>query len=317
MEWNLLEKQLEFLKILESQGKSFNTVKNYKADLQCFNHFLIKKQEHLKLQSFSSTQAQEYSRYLDEKYGSPNSVRRRVQALRLFFDFLLKENLFPENPIKQMAVAPKVLDFPTPPTFGEIMRTYQILCRRKKESEGLSHLVASRNLIVFHLIYGAALKVSDMALLKLSSIQKDQKQFRVLVEHPKRDPYSVPLPEIFNQDFLEYKKLYTNYLKSEDKEIDHLLFNANPYRILAGGLSPRGTELFFEDLRKEMKTDMTAKSLRQGSIFKWLNQKINHSTIKEWMGVTPSYSLDLYLQELEKNPDFSSFTEIEDPYGLH
>jgi site-specific recombinase XerD len=311
MEWNLLEKQQEFLNILQNQGKSFNTVKNYKADLQCFNHFLLSKQEHLKIKSFSSTQAQEYSRYLDNKYGSPNSVRRRVQALRLFFDFLLKENLFPDNPIKQMAVAPKVLDFPTPPSFEKIHHVYKILKERKDNSSGLNLLVASRNLVVFHLVYGAGLKVSDLALLKLSSVQKDQKQFRVIVEHPKRDPYSVPLPEIFNQDFLSYKKLFQESLKTLDKDIDHLFFNANPYRILAGGLSPRGTELFFEELRNELKTEITAKSLRQACIFKWLNQNINHSTIKEWMGVTPNYTLDLYLQELEKNPEYKGLNDLE------
>ena len=46
MEINLLEKQQEFLKLLQTQGKSFNTVKNYKADLQCFNVFLLDKQQH-------------------------------------------------------------------------------------------------------------------------------------------------------------------------------------------------------------------------------------------------------------------------------
>jgi len=311
MEWNLIEKQQEFLKILENQGKSFNTIKNYKADLQCFNYFLTFKQENLKLISFTSTQAQEYSRFLDDKYGSPNSVRRRVQALRLFFDFLQAQNLFPENPIKQMAVAPKVLDFPTPPLFHEVVKTFELLQQRKDESRDLSHLVAMRNLIIFHLIYGGGLKVSDLASLKLTSILKDQKNFRVLVEHPKRDPYSIPLPEIFNRDFLYYKKIYLEQLALEQIEIDSLLFNANPYRILSRDLSPRGTELFFEDLRKETKSEMTAKSLRQACIFKWINQGMNDSTIKEWMGVAPGYSLELYLQELEKNPAHKEFRDLE------
>jgi len=314
MDWNLIDKEHEFLKLLEGQGKSFNTIKNYKADLQCFNTFLIHKQENLKIRTFTTTQVREYSHYLDTKYGSPNSVRRRVQALRLFFDFLLGQNLFPDNPIKQMAVSPKVLDFPKPTPLEEVIKTYEFVKKKRSETEGLTHLVASRNVIIFHLIYGAGLKVSDMASLSLSSVQKDHRQYRVLVEHPKRDPYSVPLPELFNNDFSNYKKTYSEYLQREDLEIHELLFNANPYRILSGGLSPRGTELFFEDLRREIKSEMTAKSLRQACIFKWLNQKVNHATIKEWLGVTPGYSLDLYLQELEKNPSFAEFSELEDSY---
>jgi site-specific recombinase XerD len=311
MEFNLLDKQQEFLKLLELQGKSFNTVKNYKADLQCFNGFLLQKQENLKLRSFSSTQVQEYSTYLDQKYDSPNSVRRRVQALRIFFDFLLGQNLFPENPLKQMAVSPKVLDLPSPTNFAEVLKTYQFLKEKLKNAEGLGQILASRNVIIFHLIYGAGLKVSDISQLSFSSIMKDKNGFRVLVEHPKRDPYSIPLPVAFNQDFQFYKLNYLQFLKQESLEIDHLLFNSNPYKILSGGLSPRGTELFFEDLRKNLKTKITAKSLRQSCIFKWLNQNVNHATIKEWLGVTPSYSLELYVDELKKDPSLFVFREID------
>lgn len=312
MEINLIEKQTEFLKLLETQGKSFNTVKNYKADLRCFNLFLTEKQQHLKIRAFTSGQVQEYSQYLDKKYDSPNSVRRRVQALRLFFDFLLTQNLFTENPLKRMAVSPKVLDIPEPTPFPEVIKIHQLLRKKVQTTEGLAQIVNSRNLIIFHLIYGAGLKVSDMAKLQFTSILKDQKGYRVMVEHPKRDPYTVPLPSSFNADFQFYKSHYQQLLKKEELEIEELLFNANPYKILAGGLSPRGTELFFEDLRKHIKSKMTAKSLRQSCIFKWLNQNVNHTTIKEWLGVTPSYSLELYLEELKKNPTGKVFKDIQE-----
>jgi site-specific recombinase XerD len=311
MDWNLFDKEHEFLKQLQKEGKSFNTVKNYKADLQCFNSFLINKQQHLKFQSFTTTQVQEYSYFLDNKYGSPNSVRRRVQALRLFFDFLLGQNLFQENPLKKMAVSPKVLDNPEPTPFPEVMKAYKRLKKRVEETEGLSELVSVRNVIIFHLIYGAGLKVSDIAKLRFGGILKDKNNYRVLVEHPKRDPYSVPLPEIFNQDFLNYKTKLHEHLKNENMEIEELLFNANPYKILSGGISPRGTELFFEELRRELKTDMTAKSLRQSCIFKWLNLNISHTTIKEWLGVTPAYSLELYLEEIKKDSSSKVFMELD------
>lgn len=311
MDWNLLDKQHEFLRLLEKQGKSFNTVKNYKADLQCFNTFLIDKQQHLKIKTFTATQVQEYSLYLDQKYESSNSVRRRVQALRLFFDFLLKENLFQENPLKKMAVSPKVLDNPEPTPFPEVMKVYQLLKKRVENSSGLQELVNARNVIIFHLIYGAGLKVSDLAKLGFGQILKDKGNFRVLVEHPKRDPYSIPLPPIFNKDFQVYKNLLKDHLDSSGIEIEELLFNANPYKILSGGLSPRGTELFFEELRREMKSDITAKSLRQSCIFKWLNLNVPHTTIKEWLGVTPSYSLELYLEAQKKDPAGKVFMELE------
>jgi site-specific recombinase XerD len=314
MEWNLIDKQQEFLKQLERQGKSFNTVKNYKADLQCFNTFLIDKQAHLKVRTFTTVQVQEYSQYLDKKYESSNSVRRRVQALRLFFDFLMSQNIFPDNPLKKMPVSPKVLDNPEPTPFPEVIKTYQLLKKRVKDAEGLTQLVSARNVIIFHLIYGTGLKVSDLAKLSFAGILKDKNSYRVLVTHPKRDPYSIPMPEIFNKDFQFYRSKLQEHLKTEELEIEELLFNANPYKILSGGLSPRGTELFFEDLRKELKTDMTAKSLRQSCVFKWLNMNVAHTTIKEWLGVTPAYSLELYLEEIKKDPSGKVFKELDLPH---
>jgi site-specific recombinase XerD len=311
MDFNLLDKQHEFLRLLEKQGKSFNTVKNYKADLQCFNAFLIDRQKHLKLRAFTTTQVNEYSHFLQEKYGSPNSVRRRVQALRLFFDFLLGQDLFPENPLKKMAVSPKVLDRPAPTPFPEILRAHQVLKKRILESEGTTQLVHMRNLLILHLIYGAGLKVSDLSKLQQSSILKDSKGFRVLVDHPKRDPYSIPLPLAFREDYLAYRRRYEEQLSEAGLDVTELLFNANPYRILSGGLSPRGIELFFEDLRKSIKSEMTAKSLRQSCVFKWLNQNVNHATIKEWLGVTPGYVLDPYLEELKQDPARLVFKDLE------
>jgi site-specific recombinase XerD len=211
-----------------------------------------------------------------------------------------------------MPVSPKVLDNPEPTPFPEVLKTYKILKKRVKETSGLSELVSARNVIIFHLIYGAGLKVSDLAKLGFGGILKEKSGFRVLVDHPKRDPYSIPLPETFAKDFMFYKLKLQENLKSSGLEMEELLFNANPYKILAGGLSPRGTELFFEDLRRELKTDMTAKSLRQSCIFKWLNLNIPHVTIKEWLGVTPSYSLELYMEELKKNPAGLVYLDLEE-----
>lgn len=311
MKWNLLEKQTEFLDLLKAQGKSFNTIKNYKADLSCFNSFLLEKQQGLKINQFTTEQVQEYAQFLNKKYDSSNSVRRRVQALRLFFDFLLAANIFQENPIKKMAVSPKILDIPRPLPFGDVLKTFEKLKSRVETSSGLAQFVHARNMIIFHLIYGAGLKVSDLSILDFKSILKSKKGYRILVEHPKRDPYSINLPGSFNEDWAFYKDLYETFILEENLGIDQLFFNANPYKILSGGLSPRGIELFFEELRRELKIEITAKSLRQSCIFKWLNYNHPHSSIKEWLGVAPSYSLELYVEEFKKSPADYAYTEIE------
>ena len=80
-----------------------------------------------------------------------------------------------------------------------------------------------------------------------------------------------------------------------------LLFNANKHRILSGGLSARGIEITFEEFRKKTKIEITAKSLRQSCIYKWLNKKVPETTIKEWLGLAPSYSLRPYTSTKSDN----------------
>ena len=110
----LPKEQNQFIKELEDKGKSFNTIKNYRTDLNCFNKFVGISKPELKIKEITTTEAQEYSRYLIKKYNSPNSIRRRVQALRIFFDFLIDKGEIDSNPIKKVVVAPKLIEAPKP-----------------------------------------------------------------------------------------------------------------------------------------------------------------------------------------------------------
>ncbi len=291
---DLLKTQLQFIRTLEQQGKSDNTVKNYRADLHAFNKFLTERQRPLVLKNLPSAQVQEYAGHLEKTYGSPNSIRRRVQTLRMYFDFLVREHGFPTNPIKQIQAAPKVLDLPSPPPFKELVRVHNWLGERGKALPGLEGLLAKRNQLILWLVYEAGLKVSDLARLELQDLIPDKKEgMRVLVRPPKRDPYSIPVGA-------GLKKFFQSYMAELEASWPHqasprfALFNANPHRILSGSLSPRGSELVFEELRRSLKLDITPRSVRQAAVFRWMTLKTEESQIREWLGVAPDYDLGLY-----------------------
>ncbi len=306
---NIRDVQRNFLNKLQDQGKSFNTIKNYRTDLECFNQFLFARQKGEHLRDFNQEKVKEYTRFIDNKYNSDNSKRRRVQALRLFFDFLVQKGYFSENPIRKIPVSPKVLEAPNPTPLLDVVKLHRYLTEQVQGNQGLSKLTALRNLFVFHLIYGAALKVSDIAKLKLSSIIESGNDYRVLVTHPKRDSYTIPLFESFDSFYKQYKAELEKY--SDQIQFENLLFNANPYRILSGGLSPRGIELSFKEIREKLNIHLTPKSLRQSCIFRWLGEDVSHITIKEWMGVTPGYSLNPYLKCLQDHPQDFHFVKPE------
>lgn len=290
---NLLGYQHKFLEDLRDRGRSSNTIKNYKTDLECFNQYVKDIQNNLTIAEFSGPHLEEYSIYLQKRYSSDNSRRRRIQTLRIFFDFLVKYNVFPTNPVRGLSTSPKFLDVPRPTPLVDIKTLWTYFLEEASAKNPMVQLLAQRNQIILLLVFGTGLKVSDMSKLKSSQILKGEPS-RVLITPRKRDPYSIPLPNIFPTVYDKYYQLLEQMKQQSSIEFSEILFNANPYCILSGGLSPRGLEIIFEELRKKLLLTLTPKSLRQACIFKWIHQRKKDSLIKEWMGVSPSYSLKLY-----------------------
>lgn len=310
---NLIDEQTEFLNKLEVAGKSFNTVKNYRTDLNCFNKFLASKGRELIINELTLTEVKEYSAFLEVTYNSPNSIRRRVQALRIFFDHLLSKNLVEENLIKKAIVSPKVVDLPNPAEFKHIIRLNKLISQNDKSANNLERLSSFRNQILMQLIYGAGLKVSDISILSKASIMKGKdNNYRVMVAHPKRDPRTIALPQGFEAIYNEYNTLLEKQKNTDNIDFNNLLFNGNPYKVLSGGLSPRGIEILFKDFSKKLDIKVTAKSIRQACVFKWILANHSDSRIKEWLGVQPQYSLKPFHDLIKEEPAKYSYMELND-----
>ena len=288
----------DFFKLLKSKGRSFNTIKNYKTDLECFRQYIEQNYSSESLSHFDNKKIKLYGHYLEERYQSDNSRRRRVQTLRIFFDFLVEKSFFDSNPVRQIPTSPKFVDCPRPAKLVHIQTAWEYLLKianNSKETK-VNRLIAERNQLLILFIYGAGLKVSNLSNLKVEHLYLKSDPPRVLISPPKREPYTIPLPIVFKELFEKYSQNLSAQKKVSDLNFSDVLFNANPHRVLSGGLSPRGIELVFEDIRKQIvSNDLTAKSLRQACVFKWLKQKCDHSLIKEWLGVAPSYSLKPYV----------------------
>ncbi len=290
---------------LLADGKSHNTIKNYNADLNCFFKFLIATQKNTDIDDFNEEKVKVYAQFINDTYASSNSRRRRVQALRLFFDYLIKQGIYTQNPIKKIQTSPKFLDIPRPASLVEIKKLWwhleKIRVEREEKNEKHMALIIRRNQIIIQLIYGSGLKVSDIEKLSEDQISLSKNNSRVMLLSGKKIPYSIPLPPQFRELFKEYQVLLAGQKNVSKVSFTKILFNANPYQILSGGISSRGLEIIFEEFRNKFQVNITPKSLRQACIFKWLTLKIKESTIKEWLGFAPSYSLKPYRDRLSEN----------------
>ena len=171
----------------------------------------------------------------------------------------------------------------------------------------MEELLGVRNQIIFLLIYSSALKVSDLTGLRSSHIDHSLGKPRVMVTPLRRDPYSVPIHPVFCQVYDRYQQLLALGKARARLEFSNLLFNANPFSILRGGLSVRGLELIFADMGRRLDLQVTPKLLRQAAIFRWLGEKHSDGLLKEWLGVAPSYSLKLYRHHLNRHYYDDSF----------
>jgi site-specific recombinase XerD len=313
LKWQELQSKRElYLKDLEDSGKSFNTIKNYRTDLKTFFDFFDLQTNKGPYPDLNLVVIEQYLDFLQKKYPSSNSRRRRVQTLRNFFDFLVQKNIVPENPIKKFPSSPKQVAPPIPAKMELIKKIwnrnqFEFVPIEESGTFRLEQLIKARNRILLILIYEVGLKVSDIESMKWEQVKLGQLP-HVLVIPPKRDPYVLPIPPQYRDLIQRYQKELQTLAKLHEVNSSKVLFYANSFRILGSGLSARGIELLFEEWSKSMQETLTARSLRFSWVFHQLQQGIPHETIKDRMGVAPSYSLLPY-SNLAKNYIFSPIQE--------
>ena len=293
----------KFLKSLSRKGRSTNTLKNYRTDLECFRRYLWENRCSLDLATLKPQYVEGYGEHVQQAYKSDNSRRRRIQSLRIFFDYLVKKKIYPGNVVRYLPTSPKFVDIPRPPLFGDVERLWTFLLGECQTSSGpLKKAIAWRNAVLFLLIYGGGLKVSDLARLERRQIRSSGSASRVLLAPPRGNPLTVPLPEVFHRIFGRYRESLKPLKKPAFGEV---LFNANVRAIISGGLGARGIEIIFEGWRERLAVDsLTPKSLRQACILTWLGQKVPPPTVKDWLNLSPSYNLTPYVDCLGQHLEY-------------
>lgn len=307
----LLQYQKSFLDHIKGLGKSDNSLKCYRLDFNCLNEFIkINIPKHHQNVLFDQTITKEFEHYLGKKYPNINSIRRKLQTMRIFFDFLVENNVVQTNPIKQIQSSPKVLYPPTLHKMSDLEQVQLFLVYKIKNSSSSKEIIQNyRNYILFLIIYHAGLSVTQLSDLKKEhflNINSADDDFRILItENKKRDPYSIPMPATFKKNILHYFELLNKEMVRDDYFFDHVFFNSNAYRLISAGISARGLEDIFHKMCESLKLDpiMTPKSLRQTAALHWLASNTPSSTVKEWLGVAPSYSMTLYYQVIESRSE--------------
>jgi len=202
----LINQFLDYL-ILE-RGLGENTRSAYASDLKHFTTFLTKNN----MESFNTVTRKVVLDFLmqEKKRGlSSNSIARELVAIKVFFKYLVQENLLTSN-ITEIMESPKLWQIlPDSLTVKEVE---QLL-----NAPDIKTKLGIRDKALLETLYGTGLRVSELAHLKLDDLHFDSGYIRTMGKG--RKERVIPLGEIA-----------TKHLKTYINEVRDLLVKDEPQK---------------------------------------------------------------------------------------
>ncbi|MDD5758584.1 MAG: site-specific tyrosine recombinase XerD [Desulfobulbaceae bacterium] len=160
---------LHYLKV--ERQLAANTILAYQADL----HFFFSHLHHRKIDSPAEVNQSHLRSYLHKAHAMGISARsnaRRLSSIRLFFQFLVSENLTPLDPTLGIDLPKIKQSIPKSLTIGEVDQLLQFA--------DLPDPLAIRNHTMLYFLYGTGLRVSELVRLPTIGINLTAGYVRVL-----------------------------------------------------------------------------------------------------------------------------------------
>jgi integrase/recombinase XerC len=153
-----------------------NTVLAYRRDLLSLCQFVHdKKGQAARLQDVDKFVLRGWLGELLKQI-SANSIARKLASVRAWYRFMLRRGMVTENPAAQLAT-PKVRR--KMPAFLGVDQAAEVM-NAPRSLPGLGGSQRARDALMLELLYGCGLRVSELAALNLSDIDRDSGVVRVL-----------------------------------------------------------------------------------------------------------------------------------------
>ncbi len=242
-----------------------NTIKSYKTDLSEFSAYCS---EHNKMEVslINERFIKSYLMHLSERDLEKISIVRKLSSLRGLFRFAFKEDLIVNNPTSQVKNPRTSKKLPEIASAENILKTFELA----DEADGNPLLIK----VIFELLYGCSLRVSEVCNLKAGDVDLDKGLLRVLGKGSKTR--IVPIGELSKNNLKEYlssfpvKNYSETFLRSKNGK---KLYEKYVYRIVNKYLSK------VTDIRKK-----SPHILRHSSATHMLDKGADLRAVKEILG---------------------------------
>jgi len=150
---------------------SSNTIRSYGTDLADFIKY-CNKNNRSDIRQINDRFIKSYLMQLSERNIEKISIVRKLSSLRGLFRFAFKEDLIQNNPTSQLRNPKTSKKLPEITSTENIIKTFELA-----EEEEENPLLVK---VIFELLYGCSLRVSELCNLKVRDVDLDQGIIRVL-----------------------------------------------------------------------------------------------------------------------------------------
>ena len=252
----------KFIKNLEDKGRSPSTVLAYRADLEQLIEFLQDKNK-VTVDQVKHTDLEAFRDDLLGRDYTPKTVSRKLNAVKTFFRYLVKEGVVTSNPAEDVS-HPKIE--PSVPKFLAPL-----------EYRALRDVVRDdpRIYAIIELILQTGLRISEVSNLKIENIQKDKVRIEAYATQPERTiPLNTPAREAVEE-----------YLKVRPETDSPYLFvskNGNPLAVrnIRAAIDRYMEKAGIPDYSvNDLRTTFMVENLKDGVDLVMLSQVVGHKRL--------------------------------------
>lgn len=244
---------------------SENTLTSYRTDIEQFIEFASEINK-LELSSFNENFIRRFLIHLSSLKLDKKSISRKLSSLRGFFKYLRRNEIIDENPMKNFSNPKTEKKLPETISLDSFKNIFRLIEEKEDEYEAALHKT------IFDILYGCALRISELCNLNLTDIDLDRKVIKVTGKGSK--VRMVPLGE-------KTEVTLKSYLKICKSKGINFLYNKNGTKIY-----PRYVQRVVKKYL-DITTDITKKyphTLRHTAATHMLDRGADLLAVKEILG---------------------------------
>lgn len=188
----------QFLSELESIKRySENTLTAYRKDISQFVEF-CKSKEIFEFRLITEKKIRHYLVFLNDLELSKTSIARKLSSLRSFYEYMYRNEIVNGNPVKEISNPKVKRNLPETLPLDSFEKIYHNIGANEKENKYLYKAI-------FDLLYGCALRVSELCSIELENIDLINGSLRIMGKGSKQR--IIPVGVKTTETIYEYLKI--------------------------------------------------------------------------------------------------------------